>query len=136
MVSGNRIVFLCSINKKTKLMNISNKIVKGLDRLTGSASTKFILNRLIGEYGKMIELTLDTKNKKIIASALLKGENVPIKVIIDKYEIIKKNSASSIVVKEASSDKAWLNAILKSFIVGKSWDIPTDRVDFIDDFLG
>lgn len=117
-------------------MSVLSRLAKGLDHLTGSASTKVAINQLIGEYGKMIELRIDNKNKTVIASVLLKGESSPIEVRIDKYEIIKNDSSASVLVKDASSDKAWLNAVLKNFVIGKSFDVPADKIDFIDDFLG
>ena len=117
-------------------MSIFSKVAKGLDRLTGSASTTFAINLLIGEYGKMIELRIDNKNQKVIASVVLKGESSPIEVRIDKYEIIKKDSSASVLVKDASSDKAWVDAVLKNFVIGKSFDVPADKIDFLDNFLG
>lgn len=70
-------------------MSIFGKIIKSLDQLTGSAGIKLFINRQYGEYGKMIELKIDNKNKKVIASVLLKGESSPIEVRIDNYEIIR-----------------------------------------------
>ena len=100
-----------------------------LDRLTGSASTKLAINSRIGEYGKMLELMIDNKTKKVTVSVLLKNEESPIKVTVDKYEFVKSDSRASVVIKEASSDKAWLDAVLKNFVVGRPFAIPSKTVD-------
>ncbi len=112
------------------------KCLKVLDGITGSASTKYAINQRIGEYAEVIDFKIDNKNKKIMASVLLKGESHPIEVTIDGYEIIKDDSSASLLIKDASSDKEWLNAVLKSFVIGKSWNIPVDKIDFLDGFIG
>ena len=117
-------------------MSLRSKVAKIADSLTGSYSTRVAINRYMGEYGKMITLTIDNKNNKVIASVLLNGESSPMEVRIDGYEIIKNDSSASVLVKDASSDRAWLSAILKKYVVGKSWEVPADKIDFLDDFLG
>jgi len=117
-------------------VSILSKVAKGLNYVTGSASTKFAINRLIEDYGKIIELAIDGRNKKVIISILLRGETLPIEVRIDEYEIIKTDLSTSVIVKNASSDKVWLNAILKNVIVGKPWDVKNKGADFLNDILG
>ena len=117
------------------LKNIT-KMIKTADKLTGSASTKFLINQMIGEYGKMININIDHKTKSITASVLLKGESKPIEVKINKYKIIKEGSTARIIVEDANSDRAWINALLQNFVVGKSIKVPADKIMLLDDFLG
>ena len=106
-------------------MSIKSKLAKGLDWLTDSASTRLYINHMfIGEYGTMIELKIDNKKRKVTASVLLNGESSPIQICIDGYEIDKTDSSASVLVKNATSDRAWLDAVLKHFVIGKPFNVP------------
>ena len=117
-------------------MSIRSKVAKLLDHLTDSATTTAVINQYIGEYGKVIDLTIDNTNKKATVSVLLKGESSPIAVRVDEYEILRNDSSTSVRIKHASCDRPWLDAVLQRFVVGKSWDVPADKLDLLDDFLG
>jgi hypothetical protein len=117
-------------------MSFFSKVARGFDWFTGSFTTIYVINCLIKEYGTMVELKIDNKKKCIIASILLKGEDSPIGIRVGKYEIIKNGSSRSVIVKDAGSDKAWLNAVLKNFVIGQAFDVPTKGIDFLNDFLG
>ena len=117
-------------------MSGRSKTGKFLDRLTGSASTKYLINQSIKEIGQLLELKIDNRGKTVTASILLNGENLPLNLRIDEYEIIRDNSSAGILIRDASSDKPWLNSILKKFIIDKALKVPVDRIDFLDDLLG
>ena len=123
-------------DKEIKDMSKFIKTMGKIDRYVGNPLTKYAFNKLMKECGKVINLMIDNTNKKVDVSILLKGENTPIEVRIDGYEIIKNGSSASVLIKEASSDKEWVNAVLKNFVVGKSFDVPSDKIDLLNDFLG
>ncbi|GEM_PF-693441 len=119
-------------------MSIKEKIIKmakAADELTGSASTKFLINQMMGEYGKIINLNIDHKNKNITASILLKGENKPVNIKINKYKIIKEGATAKIILENTKCDRAWINALLKNFVTGKPIEIPVDKIKSVDNFL-
>ena len=113
-----------------------DKIKKMAAQASGASGAKVIINRLISEYGKVCDLEVNKNKCSIIASILLEGENDPIKVTIEKYEIIKTDTSTSVMIKSASSDKAWLNTGIKNFLIGKSWDIPPKAIPFLDGLIG
>ena len=117
-------------------MSGRSKAGKFLDRLTGSASTKYLINQSIKEFGQLVELKIDNRSKSVTVSILLNGESLPMKLRIDEYEIIRDNSSAGILIKDASSDKPWLNSIIKKFVIGKALKVPADRIDYLDDLLG
>ena len=122
-------------------MSIKTKIIKTLHTITNSASTRFAINKEIGEFGKMLDLKFDNKNKSITLVVDLKGEDKPLEVNIEKYEIIsnsiddKKDITSEIKIISASADKEWINAIIKNFVIGKIFLVPTKYLSLIEEFL-
>lgn len=112
------------------------RFAMSLDQKTGHVGTKLILNNVISEYGKVVDLNIDTKSKCIDATLLLHGENEPMSARIDEYEVTKTNSSAAFLVKAASSERAWLDAVLKNCIVGRSWNVPAKAIPHLDDFLG
>ncbi len=121
-------------------MKILNRILKTadtLDAILGHKGKITFINKYIGEYGEMLTLEIDHKNKHIASSILLKGEKEPIKLEIDQYEI--KQAEATIQIGKATCDKPWIDALLKNFVVGKKWDIPdglSDKLGLLVDFLG
>ena len=117
-------------------MSIISKIAKIASNLdnwaTGGRITKTLINSRIKEYGKVIELKIDNKEKRISVKALLNGEATPIEVEVEEYELHN----DSIEIKKVSSDRAWVHAALSNFIAGKSFPLPPKSMDFINDFLG
>jgi hypothetical protein len=75
-------------------------------------------------YGRMLNLTIDSKNKKLRVEILPKGETDPLAVTIDEYELVTKNGVSSILVKRVSASREWVDAIVKDFATGKTIPLP------------
>ncbi len=116
-----------------KIINVA----KGLDSTFGFPATLYVINRnYFKPYGKMLSLKLDTKKQQISVTAHLKGETSPIQVNIDRYEISsKENDTATITVKEASSDREWVDAILKRVVTGKSIPLPEQYSKLIQELL-
>jgi hypothetical protein len=116
-------------------MSIFSKIIKianSVDTfITGGAITRSLINSQIKEYGEVIDLKIDNQAKTISLSVLLKGENLPINVKIDEYEL----DNAEITIKSANAERAWLNAALQNFVVGKSFKVPKNIKDYVNDFL-
>jgi hypothetical protein len=75
-------------------------------------------------YGRMLNLSIDSKNKKIRVEILPKGETSPLAVTIEEYEITLVKGVESILIKRASASREWVDAVLKDFATGKSIALP------------
>jgi len=89
----------------------------------------------LSKYGKITDLGIDRDIHKLNVYILLKGEDIPIKLNIHKYEIIKNGLTTSFIIKEANSDRDWVNAIINNFILGKEFLVPSKIENYINDFL-
>lgn len=111
------------------------KAGKLLDRLTGSASTKYVINQYIRDYGQLTALRIDSRKKSITASILLNGESRSINLNIAEYSIVKEGSSPGLIIQKASTDRPWLNAVLENHVIGRLWVIPGDKASLLADFL-
>ena len=118
------------------VMTILGKIITGLDTLTNSKSTMFAINKGISKYGRLSHLDIDKTKRKISASVILKGEEIPTEIILEDYAIKKKDASTEIVFKHATSDKVWLTAILHDFVIGEFFEIPEGKEKLIEELLG
>jgi DNA-binding protein YbaB len=119
-------------------MSFLSKIAKvgvTIDKiLTDGKVLRWTINKKIKEFGEMLELNFDPKEKKLRLKILLSGEKEPIEININKY-IIEKEETTKIKILEASSDRLWLNASLKNFVIGKSFNVPDKAIQYIEEFL-
>ena len=84
----------------------------------------------------MLELKIDNKQKKINVNMLLKGETEPIEINITKYDIEKENGETKLCIKNGSSSRPWIDAILKNVVIDQKFNVPPKAVDFLNQFLG
>lgn len=112
------------------------KLAKNLDRAIGHKGSRHIINHFIGEYGEVVKLDLDTKQKSLKAEIMLHGESNTVSVHVTDYEVTKAEGSAQFVIKKASADRAWLNTLMQRFVVNKSWEIPTNALPYLEDFLG
>jgi len=117
-------------------MTAGGKAGKLIDRLTGSASTKYVINQFIKDYGKLTALRIDSRKKSISATILLNGENSSIDLKIREYVVIRENASVSLLIRDAATNRPWLNAVLEKHIIGRPWIIPGDKALLLADFLG
>ncbi len=115
------------------MLKFVTKVVKIIDKATNSKSTKFVIEQLIKDYGNMLEFKLDHNKKNLYAKILLKGEDNPLIINIEKYKINK--NLGQITILSANTNKEWLNALLKNFIINNPINIPKDKLELIEQFL-
>ena len=117
-------------------MSLRARFAKALDAMTGSRSTIAFLNARLGEYGTVLDLQIDPTSKRITIKAQLKGEHEAITVEVGRYTVIRDGDQAKIQIDEASCSREWLHALMQRLVVGKTFDAPSDVLDFIDAFLG
>ena len=105
--------------------------VAGEKKLLAVANKSKHVNR----FGEMLELKIDKGKKEIFLSILLKGEECPTEICIEQFEVVHEDDCVYVQVESAISNRAWISALLKSFVIKKKWAVPEDHVIFVNDFL-
>jgi len=78
---------------------------------------KEYINRQIKEFGKMLNLKIDPKDKNIELDILLKGEKESIKVTIEKYNVEVKNNTTQIKFDKVIASREWINVLIKDLVI-------------------
>jgi len=104
------------------------------DATIGVAARAAINSRLRG-IGELTELTIDTKNKTILARLDLIGENEPVAIHVTEYRLHTDNPGPRVKIEGATASREWLNVVLQQFVIGKSFPIPA-KVEPLLKFLG
>lgn len=104
------------------------KTIRGFLQRTKDATLAFTarvaINKRLNSIGKMTELSIDTKNKRIWIRLELAGENEPIEVEILRYHLKTQGETAHITIEEASASREWLTVALREFVVGQEVTIP------------
>ena len=91
-----------------------------------SKGAKVAINTYLKEYGKMLKLNLDSKNKSITLEVLLEGEKEPLSVNVERYELTEEQGKHLLKIYGIHTSRAWINAIAGSYLEGKSFEIPEE----------
>jgi hypothetical protein len=102
----------------------------------GFIAKKYV-NSKIKEYGEMINLKIDSKNKNIELEVLLKGEKENIFIKIEKYEIVSMDGSNAIKFKNVTASREWIevlihNVAIPSFAPKKMFEIDSTYAKIID----
>ena len=87
---------------------------------------KIAINNQIKEYGKMLKLNLDSKQKSIEIEVMLDGENTPLSVHVKNYEIIENEDKYFLKLHGISTSRAWINVVASSYLEAKSFELPRE----------
>lgn len=103
------------------------------------AGSSFIVERAIAHrlqpYGRMLNLSIDSKTKRIRLEILLKGESEPVTITIDEYRLITEAGADFISIQKASASREWMNALLQDFALGKTIPLPAKYANMLKTVL-
>ena len=113
--------------------------IRELAHAAKDAGAGFIVERAVAHrlqpYGRMLNLSIDSKTKRIRLEVLLKGEIEPVTLTIDEYELTTAAGAEFILIKKASASREWIDALLQDFAIGKTIPLPTKYGNMVKSLL-
>jgi hypothetical protein len=98
------------------------------DRLLARAASER-LNKKIHPYGTMLDLRLNTVDKTVTVSFLLKGEQSPIEVRVQRYEIARSDDGKLYVELDGTkveTSREWLTRLIQNKVGRRKIEIPPD----------
>ena len=101
-------------------------ILKKMKDATLSKGVQIAINSQIKEYGKVLKLNLDAKNKSIEVEVMLDGEYETLHISVNKYEMVEENGKHMIKIHDVSTSRAWINIAANSYLEGKAFEIPAE----------
>lgn len=94
------------------------------DLMTSKAAKAYV-NDFIKHYGRVDELTIDSKRNRIEVTCQLNGEVSAIGVTIEKYAIEKKDDKTIFEVLDSSATRPWLQAVMRDHLHGRKIELPS-----------
>ena len=95
------------------------------DRLLATGA-KAHVNKLIERYGTLVDLQLNTVDRSLSLTLLLKGEGSPIEIRVHEYTLLTTDGKSVLVIDGSKIDtsREWLTALIRDRVVEKRLVIP------------
>jgi hypothetical protein len=84
------------------------------------------INAEISQFGKIVELNINTNINKISAVISLLGEEQDVNINIQFYELIEENGRNFIKLKGIETSKEWLTIVANKFLGDKKLQIPDE----------
>lgn len=94
------------------------------DLMAGRAAKSY-LNSLIKAYGRVDELIVDSKHRRIELTCQLEGEVSPIGVTIERYELERRGEKTFISVRESSATRPWMQAAMRQHLHHRAIELPS-----------
>ena len=93
------------------------------DMMTSKAAKTYV-NDLIKTYGKVDELSIDSKRRRIDMRCQLQGEVSPIGVSIEKYQVEQRGGKTYLEVLDSSATRPWMQAAMRAHLHGRKIEVP------------
>jgi hypothetical protein len=93
------------------------------DMMTSKAAKTWV-NDFIKAYGRVEELSIDSKRRRIDLKCQLTGEVSPIGVTIEKYQLEKGGGKTYIEVIDSSATRPWMQAAMRQHLHGRKIEVP------------
>jgi hypothetical protein len=93
------------------------------DLMTSKAAKSYV-NDFIKAYGRVEELTIDSKRRRIDMRCHLTGEVSPIGVTIEKYHLEQRSGKTFIEVLDSSATRPWMQAAMRAHLHGRKIEVP------------
>lgn len=93
------------------------------DALTSKAARVYV-NNLIARYGKVQDLAIDSRNRRVRLICELDGETVPVTIDVDEYEIHAEGQKRFVQVNACRCSRRWVETLLIDYVRGKRFELP------------
>lgn len=93
------------------------------DLMTSKAAKSYV-NDFIKSYGRVEELSIDSKRRRIDLRCQLNGEVSPIGVTIEKYQLEQRGGKTFLEVIDSSATRPWMQAAMRQHLHGRKIEVP------------
>lgn len=101
------------------------------DRLLANGA-KVHINKLIGRYGIVLDLQLNTVGRSLLCTLQLKGEETPVKIQVHEYALSTAEGKSVLVIygEKIDTSREWLTELLRDRVGEKQLVVP-DHLEWV-----
>ena len=118
-----------------KFKNIVKDTVYTSKDITNSKLFKTVLNQLIKSYGTVLAFKIDSRDRSFLIELMMKGETLPIRIEISKYEFVKHANHTSVIIYDLAANREWMQTVLDMFVLNKEFELPANLNGPIQTFM-
>ena len=100
-----------------------------------SVALKAMLTSKVGKYLLNHELTINSEQRKMSMTLLLKGESSKLEVEISEYTFAQENGKTYFVFNSFSASREWLDDFAQDHLLGRRFKIPDKFAPLVSRFL-
>ncbi|PTY08542.1 hypothetical protein DB347_02885 [Opitutaceae bacterium EW11] len=93
--------------------------------LVSSRAAKTYVNNLIARYGKVEDLSIDSRNRRVRIVALLDGETSPVTIDVERYAVHAEGAKRFIEVEQCRCSRRWVESLLLDYVRGRRFPLPS-----------
>jgi hypothetical protein len=96
------------------------------DRLFEKVAVPILNRTVLAPYGEARELRLNSSDKSAEIVVALKGEEVPVRITVGRYEVSEVGHDTFVTVHEIDTSREWMTALAERNVVGKPFRLPRE----------
>jgi len=89
-----------------------------------SQALTLAINAKISDLGRVQELRIDTRDKRIEASVMLHGEKEPIHAVIQGYAVRYEGERYFLEAEKVETSREWINRVAQDYLKRLNVEIP------------
>ena len=105
------------------------------DRMIESAALPMLNNAWLKPFGRATSLKMDSSRKTAEICLELTGEQTPLTIQVQDYEVIEEPGRTFIVIRGVTTSREWMTAMAREFLVGRRLAVPPEHAAVIARFL-
>jgi hypothetical protein len=105
------------------------------DRMVESMAMPMLNNTWLKPFGQATELKLDSTHKSAEIILELKGEQTPLRIHVQEYEVIREPDGTFIVIKALTTSREWMTGMAREYLVGRRLRLPPEAAGMMARFL-
>ncbi len=116
-------------------MSFKSCLIKCTYSVTPKKMVYWLVNSNLKGIAKLRYYDVNFDEKKIHSSIHLEGEEGEIDVCLEDFSLMKKGDEYRFIVRQAQSNRPWLNTALNRFLSGQEIPIPPEQVPLVQDLF-
>ncbi len=97
-----------------------------------SRTLEILGRQAVSRYGTLCDITLDSLHRKIEIEVLLKGESCPVRISINRFDIVFEGDQASVVFRDIAVSREWMKTLAEDILKDRPLKIPRKYAKLID----
>lgn len=97
-----------------------------------SRTLEVLGRQAVSRYGTLRDITLDSLDRRIEIEVLLKGESSPIRISINRFDIVFEGEEASVVFRDIAVSREWMKTLAEDILKDRPLKMPLKYAKLLD----